>query len=397
MEHSRKFGLPANVIEKDYVLGWLLAGIYANKNLSSKWTFKGGTCLKKCYFETYRFSEDLDFTLTDYNHLNNDFLIANFTSIAKWVYDYSGIDIPIESIKFDMYNNPRGNFSAMGKIGYRGPLQRKNSLSRIKLDLTADEILVQNPSQRTVHHPYSDVPNTGIKTLCYCYEEIFAEKTRALIERARPRDLYDVIHLYRHRSNPQLNLNHYITVKTLQDKCTYKKIILPKLQNIQNALEPNKIKAEWKDMLAHQLPALPPFEQFWEELPKLFEWIYGAMNEIKPLPTIATSTSPYASTQNLSFEESLAPLETIKFAAVNHLCIEITYIKENASQQNYLIEPYSLRRSKNGRIILYAVKHSSGDVRAFRLDRIQSANTSTTTFTPKFSVEIDTFSDVISY
>jgi len=29
------------------------------------WAFKGGTCLKKCYFETYRFSEDLDFTLTE--------------------------------------------------------------------------------------------------------------------------------------------------------------------------------------------------------------------------------------------------------------------------------------------------------------------------------------------
>lgn len=25
--------------------------------------FKGGTCLKKCYIETYRFSEDLDFTV----------------------------------------------------------------------------------------------------------------------------------------------------------------------------------------------------------------------------------------------------------------------------------------------------------------------------------------------
>ncbi len=27
------------------------------------WVFKGGTCLKKCYIETYRFSEDLDFTV----------------------------------------------------------------------------------------------------------------------------------------------------------------------------------------------------------------------------------------------------------------------------------------------------------------------------------------------
>jgi predicted nucleotidyltransferase component of viral defense system len=54
--------LEANVVEKDYVLGWLLAGIYSSQSFSEKWVFKGGTCLKKCYFETYRFSEDLDFS-----------------------------------------------------------------------------------------------------------------------------------------------------------------------------------------------------------------------------------------------------------------------------------------------------------------------------------------------
>ncbi len=40
--------------------GWILAGIYAHEDLTQCWLFKGGTCLKKCFFETYRFSEDLD-------------------------------------------------------------------------------------------------------------------------------------------------------------------------------------------------------------------------------------------------------------------------------------------------------------------------------------------------
>ena len=55
-------GLLPNVVEKDYVLGWLLMGI-AGHPLLCNWVFKGGTCLKKCFFETYRFSEDLDFTV----------------------------------------------------------------------------------------------------------------------------------------------------------------------------------------------------------------------------------------------------------------------------------------------------------------------------------------------
>ena len=47
-------------IEKDYVLSWILKGIAMHKELSKLIVFKGGTVLKKIYFEDYRFSEDLD-------------------------------------------------------------------------------------------------------------------------------------------------------------------------------------------------------------------------------------------------------------------------------------------------------------------------------------------------
>jgi len=62
---AREVGIDPNVVEKDYVLGWMLAGISSQPRTLKTWLFKGGTCLKKCYFETYRFSEDLDFTLLD--------------------------------------------------------------------------------------------------------------------------------------------------------------------------------------------------------------------------------------------------------------------------------------------------------------------------------------------
>jgi predicted nucleotidyltransferase component of viral defense system len=58
-----QINLNPHVVEKDYALGWLLAGIFSNDRIADSWVFKGGTCLKKCFFETYRFSEDLDFTL----------------------------------------------------------------------------------------------------------------------------------------------------------------------------------------------------------------------------------------------------------------------------------------------------------------------------------------------
>ena len=62
-ERITEWGIREDVVEKDYVIGWALWGIGADPILSALWAFKGGTCLKKCYVETYRFSEDLDFTV----------------------------------------------------------------------------------------------------------------------------------------------------------------------------------------------------------------------------------------------------------------------------------------------------------------------------------------------
>jgi len=186
---ASNLGLLPNVVEKDYVLGWLLAGIFSHPALQSSWVFKGGTCLKKCYFETYRFSEDLDFTLTDASHLSVDFLVTTFRDVGDWVYEQTGIEIPSDRVQFEVFNNPRGRAASQGKISYRGPIAPSSDLPRIKLDLTLDEVLVLPPVSRPVSHPYSDSPEQGMQSRCYSYEEVFAEKVRALAERARPRDL----------------------------------------------------------------------------------------------------------------------------------------------------------------------------------------------------------------
>ena len=211
--------LQAHVVEKDYALGWFLAGISAHPLIGSRWVFKGGTCLKKCYFETYRFSEDLDFTLQDAEHLDENFLTGVFEEIGEWVYDACGLQLPPETRKFEVFTNPRGSQSAQGRVGYRGPLGRAGDPPRIKLDLAADEVLVLTPVQRPVHHPYTDRPAGGINVLSYSFEEVFAEKMRALAERQRPRDLYDVVHLYRRQD---LQPNRAVVRSTLARKCEFK-------------------------------------------------------------------------------------------------------------------------------------------------------------------------------
>src|SRR5205823_12386565 len=101
-----------------------------------------------------------------------------------------GIELPPDLLHFEIWNNPRGKKAGQGRISYRGPIAPGgDNLPRIKLDLTFDEILVLPPVERRVAHAYSDDPEGGLSARCYAYEEAFAEKVRALGERARPRDL----------------------------------------------------------------------------------------------------------------------------------------------------------------------------------------------------------------
>jgi len=382
-DFSREFVLRADIIEKDYVLGWLLAGIANNNELGPYWIFKGGTCLKKCYFETYRFSEDLDFTLTNPAHLNQEFLTNNFKKVADWIYKQSGIEIPHENIVFEVYENPRGKSCVQGKMSYRGPLKPHEPLPRIKLDLTTDEIVVLEAAKRKVDHPYSDQPEKGIFINCYCFEEVFAEKLRALAERERPRDLYDVVHLYRYDGYKP---DRSVVFNTLKKKCNFKGMDVPTMEFLTSKPERIELETEWANMLAHQVCELPPFEQFWQVLPAVFDWLYKAVEKLvaASMPTLGEKLdltwSPPAMAQAWN---QPVPLELVRFAAANRLCVNLTY---NRTQR--IIEPYSLRRTSDGNLLLYAIKHNTGEIRSYRVDRIQGVEVTKTMFTPKYLIEL---------
>ncbi|MCG8333668.1 MAG: nucleotidyl transferase AbiEii/AbiGii toxin family protein [Proteobacteria bacterium] len=88
---AKNLNLRPDTVEKDYVLGWMLFGISAHPTTNT-WAFKGGTSLKKCFFETFRFSEDLDFTVKENAHLDEDFLLDAFDSIADSLSETVGIE-----------------------------------------------------------------------------------------------------------------------------------------------------------------------------------------------------------------------------------------------------------------------------------------------------------------
>jgi predicted nucleotidyltransferase component of viral defense system len=383
LEATSSFSLRLpSVVEKDYVLGWILAGINAHEQLADSWLFKGGTCLKKCYFETYRFSEDLDFTLRDASHLDEGFLKGVFEEVLAWVAEESGLNLPADQIEFDIYNNPRGQLSCQSKIAYRGPVSpTSGGWPKIKLDLTADERVVLPSVRREVFHPYTDKPEGGIWANCYAYEEAFGEKIRALGERTRPRDLYDVVNLYRHTdSRPTASA----LLDVLRQKCAYKAIPVPTFESL--APHRQALDAMWSDMLSHQLPILPPIDDFWNALPEIFSWLTSsAPVPIRSfIPSGANEVAIRARVLPMGVpSRSRSTLEVIRFAAANYLSVDLEY---DGSVRR--IEPYSLRQTTEGYFVLHAIRCDSGEHRSYRVDRMQGATVTSQAFDPRYAVEL---------
>lgn len=388
--HASRVSLANTVVEKDYALGWLLWGIHKHIIAGRDWIFKGGTCLKKCYFETYRFSEDLDFTYRGTEQLSVDSLVKIMTEVADFIWQEAGIEIPKASIEFEIFKNPRGSLSIQGGVKFRGPVRPQvglQQMQRIKIDLTLDEPLVLNPVVKKVDHPYSDLPTDGIAVLSYDYEEVFAEKIRALAQRLRPRDLYDVIHLHRRQD---LRPNQSLVLSTLEKKCTLRGIDIPTFASLESHDNRTFLESEWETQLKHQIPVLPSFQSFLSELPDVFLWLSGGEgSELEALEPSAdqeqvTTTVQESYAKLVSVGGTLSTnMDRIRFAAANRLLISLEY---NGSVR--LIEAYSLARSSDGNLLLYAIKHETGEARSYRFDRMQSLKITDQSFTPKYLIEI---------
>jgi predicted nucleotidyltransferase component of viral defense system len=124
---------------------------------------------------------------------------------------------------------------------------------------------------KNISHPYSDGLPQPAQIRCYSFEEIFAEKLRAMSQRGRPRDLYDIALLFKHKDNNRLNSQQIKTI--LEKKCAIKNIPIPTLESIQNATTKPELISEWENMLGYQVHELQQFEYFWAELPHLFKWL----------------------------------------------------------------------------------------------------------------------------
>jgi len=252
-QKARQDGVRDTQIEKDYILSWILWGIACHEALSKCLVFKGGTALKKIYFDDYRFSEDLDFTLLD-PAISNEKLLAWFTESFAYVREKANIPLSIQA------NQEHQDGGLNFYIQYVGPLGGLGANKTVKVDISRNEQLVFPPVQQQVIINYSDLePHT---LLCYSLEEVLVEKLRSVMQRMQARDFYDIWYL-----TEEHGLEVEFHYAEFCKKCTLKELNpndLPK--KIAERLP--QYKARWKSSMSDQIRDLPDFDKVAREVQK---------------------------------------------------------------------------------------------------------------------------------
>lgn len=238
-------------IEKDYILSWILQGVAIHNELSKMIIFKGGTVLKKAYFDDYRFSEDLDFTLLDDN-ISNQQIFDYFNEVFEYIKEEA--NIPLEIIDDNEHEDGGINFY----ISYIGPLGGMGTNKRVKVDISRREQLQFEPILQDVFHTYTDQEEH--KLLCYTVEEILVEKLRSVMQRMQVRDFFDIWYLLEvHGLDIDFYINEFIA------KCESKNI---KPNDFFKKLDQRlpQYKARWQKSMKEQIQNLPEFEQVEREV-----------------------------------------------------------------------------------------------------------------------------------
>jgi len=220
-----------DLVEKDVIISKILFHLMQDKDFSQNYAFKGGTCLTKCYFGYYRFSEDMDFT-----YLNQKYFIGKSKNKLREVIsnkiDKLGELIEVIAKKLDLnFKIEKGNkryFQFGGsnafvtfKIWYNSKELEKETFVKIqvnhieKLNYPIIELNVGFIVPKNLEKDFSFIASEDaeillkpVKIKAYDLKEILIEKVRAILTRRgiKTRDFVDVFLITKKN---KLNLNDF--------------------------------------------------------------------------------------------------------------------------------------------------------------------------------------------
>jgi predicted nucleotidyltransferase component of viral defense system len=161
-------------VEQDLVLSRLIIEIAQHPLLSKELIFRGGTCFHKLWLDRpWRYSEDLDYVRRSDGGVGE--ILDSIRTIAE--------KIGVERVSTQIGRHPKVRLRFVSVFG--SPLQ-------VKIEMNTYE---RSPARPIVHRQFSVFSPwfTGAARVpSFALEELTATKIRALFERRKGRDLFDV-------------------------------------------------------------------------------------------------------------------------------------------------------------------------------------------------------------
>lgn len=270
-EARKRLGLPWEVLERDYLLSWVLAGISRVDSFRDTLVCKGGTALKKFYFGEYRFSEDLDFTAAGPapTGIAMEASVKEACSNAmELLKSYAPMEVICER---HTERDPHPGHQESFDIRARFPWHRKPQ-TNVMVEIAVDEKLLMPYAQSPLIHNYGEPLDAQV--LVYSLEEIVAEKLRSILQhekifkrrgwiRSRARDYYD---LWRILSSYRGHMSVSDFHAFLRKKCTIREVTFSGPEDFFPEAMLSFVEKTWKQWLSPLVPNLPAYKAVVDEL-----------------------------------------------------------------------------------------------------------------------------------
>lgn len=194
LEQAKTYDLNEADIQRDYVFGWLISGIFQATQFGLTAVLKGGNALRKGYFPGTRFSDDLDFS-TDHG-LQSETLLGELNEVCRWAEATSGVRFDVDKNRLaDEHQVDRERKVFKFRLYFKDMLGGKDHVDiSVRVDVTEYDRLALPAQERQLIHPYSDADALAATIRCVKLEEALADKLKCLLQRRYCYDIFDVVY-----------------------------------------------------------------------------------------------------------------------------------------------------------------------------------------------------------
>jgi len=370
---SNDFGIHTSDVQRDYVFGWLLAGLYSASDLSGVLALKGGNAIRKGYLPSARFSADLDFATEQ--GLDAALLVAGFNQACEFASEQTGV-------RFDLGRTQVADEQSIDRSKRLFKLrlyfedffgQTSHLVLKVRADVTEYDRIYLPTQGRPLIHPYSDQGALATEIRCIALEEALADKLKCLLQRRYSYDLFDLA--YGAFLTDEYEIDRSAVVRTFLRKTVFEPSPTA-ARNLLLGVPFDLMRGFWERLVAPKVSLLS-FDRavavVKEGLRAMFApFDYGALFEAAYFP---------AEIRNPLIE-----------AASDFRLVRLTY-----DGVPRLVEPYSLafKRRRDGVAQEYFYgwdqtggRRSGPGIKAFLQGGVQGLEVTDETFQPRFEVEL---------